>query len=565
MTPKSKPTETTSAEQAAPQSNRETVESIVVAVILAFLFRTFVAEAFVIPTGSMAPTLMGNHKDVACEKCGFRYQGGASSENEDRVGGDSGTIAATTCPLCRYTMTLDWKTNPNQATFTGDRILVSKFSYDLSEPERWDVIVFKYPGNAKINYIKRLVGLPNETIMIKHGDIYVRRDGEERFLIARKPPEKQFAMMQPLDDTDHTASIPDLARVDWPSRWQYFPEKETLRPCRDDQQGLVIDGTNDTAWVRYRHLLPDATDWNQIESGDGPVTPENIAGELVSDFCQYNAVVKERRMMPDEFRIEATKRYQIDGEQTGLNWVGDLAFETAMTIEGDQGEVMLDLVEGGVHFYCSIDVATGRAALSTSDEGLAFDDGQPVADTSIRGKGTYRLRYSNFDDEIRLWINGSLVKFAKPATYGGDPNRNVTPIWSAEDPGDLQPIGMGATGVSVRVSHLKVWRDIYYIAGQSDYDEGVDNRVRRVFRSPETWSSERLFRARRQEEYPLDSNQFFPLGDNSPQSADGRLWFPKKYVDRDMLIGKATVVYWPHSWNRPIPFLPNIPKMRLIH
>jgi signal peptidase I len=175
------------------------------------------------------------------------------------------------------------------------------------------------------------------------------------------------------------------------------------------------------------------------------------------------------------------------------------------------------------------------------------------------------LRYSNFDDEIRLWINGSLVKFAKPATYGGDPNRNVAPIWSAEDPGDLQPIGIGATGVSVRAAHLKVWRDIYYIAGQSDYDEGVDNRVRRVFRSPETWSSERLFRARRQEEYPLDTDQFFPLGDNSPQSADGRLWFPKKYVDRDMLIGKATVVYWPHSWNRPIPFLPNIPKMRLIH
>jgi hypothetical protein len=46
MTAKSKPTETTNAEQSAPQSNRETVESIVVAVILAFLFRTFVAEAF---------------------------------------------------------------------------------------------------------------------------------------------------------------------------------------------------------------------------------------------------------------------------------------------------------------------------------------------------------------------------------------------------------------------------------------------------------------------------------------------------------------------------------------
>ena len=64
----------------APPSHamRETVESIALAVILAFLFRAFVAEAFVIPTGSMAPTLMGQHKDVHCPECGYWYQAGAS-------------------------------------------------------------------------------------------------------------------------------------------------------------------------------------------------------------------------------------------------------------------------------------------------------------------------------------------------------------------------------------------------------------------------------------------------------------------------------------------------------
>ena len=53
---------------------REIVESVVVAFVLAFLFRTFEAEAFVIPTGSMAPTLMGRHKDVTCSKCGYPYR-----------------------------------------------------------------------------------------------------------------------------------------------------------------------------------------------------------------------------------------------------------------------------------------------------------------------------------------------------------------------------------------------------------------------------------------------------------------------------------------------------------
>ncbi|MEM9410477.1 MAG: S26 family signal peptidase, partial [Planctomycetota bacterium] len=57
---------------------RETFESIAVAVMLALLFRTYEAEAFIIPTGSMAPTLQGQHMDVVCEQCGYQYRAGAS-------------------------------------------------------------------------------------------------------------------------------------------------------------------------------------------------------------------------------------------------------------------------------------------------------------------------------------------------------------------------------------------------------------------------------------------------------------------------------------------------------
>ena len=64
---------------------RETIESIVVAFVLAFLFRTFEAEAFVIPTGSMSPALQGRHKDVECDQCGYRFRTTASSEDSDEV------------------------------------------------------------------------------------------------------------------------------------------------------------------------------------------------------------------------------------------------------------------------------------------------------------------------------------------------------------------------------------------------------------------------------------------------------------------------------------------------
>ena len=61
-----------------------TVESIVVAFTLALLFRGFEAEAFVIPTGSMAPTLMGRHKDLACAACGRDFRVGCSTEEDEQ-------------------------------------------------------------------------------------------------------------------------------------------------------------------------------------------------------------------------------------------------------------------------------------------------------------------------------------------------------------------------------------------------------------------------------------------------------------------------------------------------
>src|ERR1044072_9265524 len=52
---------------------KETIESILIAFILAFSFRAFIVEAFVIPTGSMAPTLLGAHMRYRCPDCGYRF------------------------------------------------------------------------------------------------------------------------------------------------------------------------------------------------------------------------------------------------------------------------------------------------------------------------------------------------------------------------------------------------------------------------------------------------------------------------------------------------------------
>ena len=132
----------------AKEGHRETVEAIVVAMILALLVRGFEAEAFVIPTGSMAPTLMGRHKEITCPQCGYVYTVNASEEVEGFAGGNphNRRVYSGICVNCRFQARVD-----DAPSFKGDRILVMKFPYDMpslpgsSPPRRWDVVVFRYP------------------------------------------------------------------------------------------------------------------------------------------------------------------------------------------------------------------------------------------------------------------------------------------------------------------------------------------------------------------------------------------------------------------------------------
>src|SRR3954451_21385910 len=77
---------------------KETIESILIAFILAFVFRAFVVEAFVIPTGSMATTLMGAHMRFTCKECGYQfeaeYRPNGDPNDENKNSGDDTDIKA---------------------------------------------------------------------------------------------------------------------------------------------------------------------------------------------------------------------------------------------------------------------------------------------------------------------------------------------------------------------------------------------------------------------------------------------------------------------------------------
>lgn len=63
---------------------------------------------------------------------------------------------------------------------TNQYLIVDQITYRTSEPERGDVIIFRFPLNPKDFYIKRVIGLPNETVTIEGNTVYIEKEGAEK-------------------------------------------------------------------------------------------------------------------------------------------------------------------------------------------------------------------------------------------------------------------------------------------------------------------------------------------------------------------------------------------------
>ena len=114
---------------------REYAEALIIALVLALLIRTFIIQAFKIPTGSMEPTLLvGDHLLVSK----FSY-----------------SIHV-----------------PNEVPFTSIQ-LFPDYHYFSSVPERGNIVVFKFPLEPDKDFIKRVVGLPGETIQVIRQRVYI--------------------------------------------------------------------------------------------------------------------------------------------------------------------------------------------------------------------------------------------------------------------------------------------------------------------------------------------------------------------------------------------------------
>jgi signal peptidase I len=546
-------------------TTREVFETVVFVVVLVLMLKLFVAEAFVIPTGSMASTLWGDQVRCVCRECGHKFPINASNGGKRAVVGDY------LCENCgfRFSRWFDekhpgvresrvWEEKYQKelekdvsSVSSGDRVLVAKYLYHLAPPRRFEVPVFKFPKEPYsieerqgMNYIKRLVGLSGETLAVFNGDLYTTRaldyahippaDRPEReldawwprymypndpvaierfqqgkFDIVRKTPDEILAVRRIVFDLDQQPkSIQGVRRVRW------HPQGNQGIGWRMDEAGFTHAG-GDLSWMCYQHLNP----WDN----EGPYYIDDYLGYNTRDHSQpFN----NRLFTPND-----------DGANA---WVSDLALDCVVEISSADVEIALELSKGKdraratfVNGQCKLALIT---TLESGEESVRELGSQP---TKMTSKGTYNLRLANFDARMTVWVDGKPIAYPREQSdYAPvDPTTQARPF----DKNDLlRPARVGARG-EVKVSGVRLWRDLQYRAGWPARNPQA--REEDILQFQREWKGQPPKYTDLQTYY-VQPGHYLMFGDNVNSSADSRTW--GQVPDR-LMLGRAVVVYWPFA------------------
>jgi signal peptidase I len=572
---------------------RDTVESVWVAIILAFVLRAFMVEAFVIPTGSMAPRLMGEHYDLICSACGYEYSYGWESHGKGSV--NRGTLVSpegASCPTCTYRFS-----TPKQHVNGGDRVLVMKYLYRFVEPKPFDVVVFRNPQSNANNYIKRLIGLPGETIEIVHGDVFVigpgqRQDAKGAAKIRRKPDRAQAVMWQIINDNDYQ---PDLAKlkaegthIDAPRRWAQ-PEaggktQSGLWKNTDNGRTFMFKGSEERSYLTFKGV-------------------REVVGYVDSDNLESSKTEAENSSMCEAFLPQYG--YNSNQRPTYLKPEIDLCsdLKVSMVVKPGADKASAECVLDGMWFSVRAVFDTdGAITVYRRQRELSDEIGTTLPKTDANGWETWatlktspmspsvgrKVELAHVDHGVKIWVDGGKV-FDKD--YSISLARLKKRLETAADtPLPIPGARIGGKDGPLEFAHLKLMRDVYYTdfqLGRSDSNgpNFLTDYAGNLGPHAQGWGvKDNPIELTKNDEDP-DLDEFFVLGDNSPQSLDSRGWIEaapslrlygkdkkRQYklgtVPRYNMIGKAMFVYWPSGYRLPLlpslPIVPDVGRMRLI-
>jgi len=379
---------------------RDNLEYIAVLILIVLLLRQVVVEAFRIRHGSMAPTLLGLHQEIRCRNCGWVFPVGSDK---------AGYAGDVECPNCgdhwdgaslydssgarivfqmpewlwnaawgRNGLRLETADAADRVYRGASRIFVNKFIYRLRNPRRWEVVVFLYPyysvecescgwraevrslenlicpdcgsRNLRVstkNFIKRVAGLPTETVSLRDGDVYING------VLARKPRSVQEGFWFHVFDSRF------MPQHQVEPLWDLGPAAGRAQVLSQGQ--LVVDG-------------------------QGASGPAMVAfARRVVDFYSYDGPGYD--VAPRTFGA------------SGRNLVGDCRIRArARVVECDAsgGAVVLNIEDGGHDL--SLAAGTGsRAGL------LLEDNGHPVRQADVPSLPLHDAQWlvlENYDDRV---------------------------------------------------------------------------------------------------------------------------------------------------------------------
>ncbi|HZL99810.1 MAG TPA: signal peptidase I [Planctomycetota bacterium] len=434
------------------------VETLAVAVAMALVLKFFVIEAYQIPTGSMQPTMLGD-----------------------------------------------------AATGIQDRVLADKLGTMLRDPRRYEVMIFRFPWDERRLYVKRIVGLPGETLEIAGGDLWA--DGK----IARKPDQVNDSVLK------------------------------TIFPVRDGGMDIgraFSAGPGITVSGGRADFAPDATGELRLRE---TVRADYLHGYEPEWGIEPPPAVDGSRTPVSDLEVAAT----VD--------LGPSARELSISFASDEGDTILSLVPGAA-------AGEAQAVLSRqpADGSPARELGRHVASGSpVRPGGRFELVARDVDRQFLLLVDGD--EWLRVPDDASGPRTD-------EPRRALVALALRGGG---SIEDLVVRRDIYYLApdsGQRSWQIPPDSYFAMGDNTQGSYDSRAwgtlTWRLRDGREITGFRFEHPTAPDRNPRNLpDGRTVFadihgnefvfskadlveppriePGPFIHRRYLLGKAVAVFWP--------------------
>ena len=538
-----------------------------------FIARFYILEPYKIPSGSMEPTLIG-HEDYGDRIVTNKLAYAPAKQVWMVLGGSVLFIAF------GFLASKAWKSVKSLVVTVALLIaivggILFGWSKDAvaSVPKRFEVVVFEYErawedkneaSKVRINYIKRLCGLPGETLVINGGDLFVRNDGKDR--IIRKwqdAPEVQeqfwYLVAKAWVPTTHRQmSAEDRAKLAFP--WTGAEagkpgvklagnsfELDASAPVELSYAHRVTNvHIKQGRWL-FRHVGCPAANKPGIKDENGITwrNPENAHSEFVRAYinhpwegvqcpqCQqviFPLELGENGLQPWQPGAPLYMRDANSGDENvrrqnslppevsrffygGDDVVGDLKLELEIDVEtGGQIELEVGSNLHAAHWVIGGDVPAGSKSV------------HPVsAATPALTPGRHTLKLAYLDGTVIAELDGrelarQLIE-VEPVAGAADTMKSVARV--------------KFSGAKARVTRLDLFRDLYYLPmlkGSKPNNRAADKAELKYGDLMNVI------------EIPRD--HYLMMGDNAPSSSDSRIWGA---VPRQNIVGRASFIWWPMS------------------